>query len=109
MPGTAGPPTNYARTLLILALAAAGLADLDQAVITRSVGLDSSPHRVADDGTGLRARPRFSPAAPRAASAANFQVQYLGAGTRLALQAPRPQPGRPQMTADDLTPSGPLR
>jgi hypothetical protein len=53
MPGAAGPPTNYARTLLILALAAAGLADLDQAVITGSVGLDSGPHRVADDGTGL--------------------------------------------------------
>jgi len=33
-------PTNYARTLLILALAAAGLGDLDQAVTAGTAALD---------------------------------------------------------------------
>ena len=58
-------PSNYARTLLILALAAAGLGDLDQALACRFPG-----------------------------AATDFNARYLDAGTRLALPAPRPQLGK---------------
>jgi transcriptional regulator with XRE-family HTH domain len=87
-------PTNYARTLLILALAAAGLGDLDQAVTAGTAALDCGrivwPTMVLA-GKLDRALTRQY---PRAASTADFRARYLNAGTRLALPAPRLQPGK---------------
>jgi transcriptional regulator with XRE-family HTH domain len=87
-------PTNYARTLLILALAAAGLGDLDEAVAAGTAALDGSrlvwPTMVLAGQLDQALARRF----PRTGSAADFHARYLDAGTRLALPAPHPQPGR---------------
>ena len=87
-------PTNYARTLLILALAAAGLGDLDQAVAAGTAALDCGrvvwPTMVLAGQLDQALARRF----PRTGSAADFHARYLDAGTRLALPAPRPQPGK---------------
>ena len=85
-------PTNYARTLLILALAAAGLGDLDQAVATGTTALECGrlvwPTLVLAGKLDQSLARRF----PGAASATDFHARYLDAGTRLALPAPHPQP-----------------
>ena len=52
-----GQPTNYARTLLILALAAAGLDEIDEAAACRGGCPGSRASRVADHGAGREARP----------------------------------------------------
>ena len=87
-------PTNYARTLLILALAAAVLGDLDQAVTAGTAALDCGrvvwPTMVLAGKLDLALTRQY----PRAASTADFRARYLDAGTRLALPAPRPQPGK---------------
>ena len=87
-------PTNYARTLLILALAAAGLGDLDQAVTAGTDALDCGrvvwPTMVLAGKLHQALGRRF----PGAASATDFHARCLDAGTHLALPAPRPQPGK---------------
>jgi len=87
-------PTNYARTLLILALAAAGLGDLDQAVTAGTAALDCGravwPTMVLAGKLDQALARRF----PGAASAADFRARYLDAGACIALPAPRPQPGK---------------
>jgi transcriptional regulator with XRE-family HTH domain len=87
-------PTNYARTLLILALAAAGLGDLDQAVAAGIAALDCGrivwPTIVLAGKLDQALARRF----PGATGAADFHARYLDAGTRLALPAPHPQPGK---------------
>ncbi len=87
-------PTNYARTLLILALAAAGLGDLDQAVTAGIAALDCGrvvwPTMVLAGKLDQTLAHRF----PDAPSATDFHARYLDAGTRLALPAPRPRPGQ---------------
>ncbi len=87
-------PTHYARTLLILALAAAGLGDLDQAVTAGTAALDCGrvvwPTMVLAGKLDQALARRF----PRTGSAADFHVRYLDAGTRLALPARHPQPGK---------------
>jgi hypothetical protein len=85
-------PTNYARTLLILALSAAGLGDLDQAATAGTEALDCGrvvwPTMVLAGKLDQTLARQF----PQAASAADFRARYLDAGTRLALPALRPQP-----------------
>ena len=85
-------PTNYARTLLILALAAAGLGDLDQAVTAGTAALDCGrvvwPTMVLAGKLDQTLARRY----PGAPSATDFHARYLDAGTRLALPAPRPRP-----------------
>ena len=87
-------PTNYARTLLILALSVAGLGDLDQAVAAGTAALDCGrvvwPTVVLAGKLDQALASRF----PRAANAADFHARYLDAGARLALPAPRPQSGK---------------
>jgi hypothetical protein len=87
-------PTNYARTLLILALSAAGLGGLDQAVAAGTAVLDCGrvvwPTMVLAGQLDEVLARRF----PRTGSAADFHACYLDAGTRLALPAARPQQGR---------------
>jgi len=87
-------PTNYARTLLILALAAAGLGDLDQAVTAGIAALDCGrvvwPTMVLAGKLDQALARRF----PGAPSTADFRARYLDAGTRLALPALPPQPDK---------------
>ena len=86
-------PTNYARTLLILALAAAGLGDLDQAVTAgdRRPGLRTG--RVADDGAGRQARPDPGPAdspMPRPQRTSTPATSTQAPASRCRLRAPSP-------------------
>jgi hypothetical protein len=87
-------PANYTRTLLILALAAAGLGDLDQAVTAGTAALDCGrvvwPTMVLAGQLDRILARRF----PDASAATDFHARYLDAGTRLALPAPRLRPGR---------------
>jgi hypothetical protein len=87
-------PTNYARTLLILALAAAGLGDLDQAAAAGGAALECGrvvwPTMVLAGQLDQALARQFPGAAPRA----DFHARYLDAGTRLALPVPPPRPGR---------------
>jgi transcriptional regulator with XRE-family HTH domain len=87
-------PTNYARTLLILALATAGLGELDEAVAAGTAALECGrvvwPTIVLAGKLDQALTGQF----PAAAHAADFHARYLEAGTRLALPAPRSQPGK---------------
>ncbi|HET9894599.1 MAG TPA: helix-turn-helix transcriptional regulator [Streptosporangiaceae bacterium] len=82
-----GQPTNYARTLLILALAAAGLGEIDEAAAAGAAALAAGhvvwPTMVLAGklDQSLAAR---SPGSPHAM---DFRVRYIDAGTRLALPA----------------------
>ena len=87
-------PTNYARTLLILALAAAGLGELDEAAAAGTAALECGrvvwPTIVLAGKLDQALAGQF----PAAAHAADFHARYLEAGIRLALPAPRSQPGK---------------
>jgi hypothetical protein len=87
-------PTNYARTLLILALAAAGLGELDEAAATGSTALECG--RVVWPTMVLAGKLHQSLARqfPRAAAAADFHARYMDAGRRLALPAPHRLPDK---------------
>jgi len=80
-------PTNYARTLLILALAAAGLGDIDEAAATGAQALGAScvvwPTMVLA-GRLARQLDAKSPGSPHATG---FRDCYVDAGSRLALPA----------------------
>jgi hypothetical protein len=82
-------PTNYARTLLILALAAAGLGELDKAVAAGTAALECGrvvwPTIVLAGKLDQALAGQF----PAAAYVADFHARYLEAGTRLALPGPR--------------------
>jgi transcriptional regulator with XRE-family HTH domain len=83
----ADQPTNYARTLLILALAAAGLGEIDEAAAAGTAALESG--RVVWPTMVLAGKLDQSLAAKSAGSAhaADFHARYLDAGARLALPA----------------------
>lgn len=82
-------PTNYARTLLILALAAAGLGEIDEAAAAGAAALDSG--RIVWPTMVLAGRLDQSLAARSGGSAyaADFRARYIDAGNRLALPAAR--------------------
>ena len=82
-------PTNYARTLLILALATAGLGDHDEAAAHGAAALRAG--RVVWPTMVLAGKlaSALDRAAPGSAHAAGFRDQYLDAHARLALPAPR--------------------
>jgi hypothetical protein len=86
-------PTNYARTLLILALAAAGLGDLDEAVTAGSVALECGrvvwPTMVLAAKLDKSLTWRF----PGDPQAVDFHARYIDADARLALMAPPSQSG----------------
>jgi hypothetical protein len=83
----ADQPTNYARTLLILALAAAGLGEIDEAAAAGVAALESG--HVVWPTMVLAGKLDQSLAAksPGSAHAADFRARYIDAGTRLALPA----------------------
>ena len=87
----ADQPTNYARTLLILALAAAGLGEIDEAAAAGTAALESG--RIVWPTMVLAGKLDQSLAArsPGSAHSADFRARYLDAGTRLAIPA---APGR---------------
>ena len=74
--------------------AAAGLGDLDQAVTAGTAALDCGrmvwPTMVLADKLDQALTRQY----PRAASTTDYHARYLDAGIRLALPAPRPQPGK---------------
>ena len=82
-------PTNYARTLLILALAAAGLGETDEAAAAGAAALECGrvvwPTMVLA-GKLDQSLARTSPGAPHAA---DFHARYIDAGRRLTLPAAR--------------------
>jgi hypothetical protein len=83
----ADQPTNYARTLLILALAAAGLGEIDEAAAAGAAALESG--RVVWPTMVLAGKLDQSLAAtsPGSAYAADFRARYIEAGTQLSLPA----------------------
>jgi hypothetical protein len=80
-------PTNYARTLLILALAAAGLGDIDAAAATGAEALSAG--RVVWPTLVLAGRlaRQLDAASPGSPHATGFHERYTDAGSRLALPA----------------------
>ena len=90
----ADQPTNYARTLLILALAAARLGEIDEAASAGAAALESGP--VVWPTMVLARKLDQSQAAksPGSAHAADFRARYIDAGTRLALPAARGGEGK---------------
>jgi hypothetical protein len=82
-----GQPTNYARTLLILALAAAGMGEAEEAAAAGIAALECGrlvwPTRVL---AGKLAE-SLARSAPGSVHAAGFRARYRDAGDRLALPA----------------------
>jgi transcriptional regulator with XRE-family HTH domain len=87
-------PTNYARTLLILALAAAGLSELDEAAAAGAAALACGrlvwPTLVLAGQLDRSLTRRFS-ADKRTA---DFHARYIDAGSRLALTASHTKPAK---------------
>jgi hypothetical protein len=83
-------PTHYARTLLILALAAAGLGELDEAAATGAAALESGrvvwPTMVLASKLDRSLSWRF----PGATPATDFHGRYIDASSRLTLSASHP-------------------
>lgn len=90
---TGGAPTNYARTLLILALATAGLGNADEAAATGAAALESG--RVVWTTAVLAGKLARSldQTSPGSTHAREFRDRYTEARTRLALPAPVPAEG----------------
>jgi hypothetical protein len=83
-------PTNYARTLLILALATAGLGDIDEAAATGAEALSAG--RVVWPTLVLAGRlaRQLDAASPGSPHVTGFREHYADAGSRLALPAGTP-------------------
>ncbi len=81
-------PTNYARTLLILALAAAGLGEIDEAAAAGAAALECG--RVVWPTMVLAGKLDQSLArtSPGAAHAADFHARYIDADRRLGSRQP---------------------
>jgi len=83
----ADQPTNYARTLLILALAAAGLGEIDEAAAAGAAALESGPVVWPTMVLAGKLDQSLTAQSPGSAHAADFRTRYIDAGTRLALPA----------------------
>lgn len=80
-------PTNYARTLLILALAAAGLGEADEAAAAGAAALESGPVVWPTMVLAGKLDQSLTATSPGSAHAADFRARYIDAGTRLPLPA----------------------
>lgn len=80
-------PTNYARTLLILALAAAGLGEADEAAAAGTAALESG--RIVWPTMVLAGKldQALTRSSPDSTDATVFRARYLDAGRRMALPA----------------------
>jgi hypothetical protein len=83
-------PTTYARTLLILALAAAGLGDLEEAAAAGAAALECGPVWSTLMLAG-KLDQSLARQFPGAARTADFHDRCIDAGTRLARSATHPQ------------------
>ena len=83
----ADQPTNYARTLLILALAAAGLDEIDEAAAAGAAALESGPVVWPTMVLAGKLDQSLAAQSPGSAHAVDFRARYIDAGTRLALPA----------------------
>lgn len=86
-------PTNYARTLLILALSAAGLGEIDEAAAAGTTALESG--RIVWPTMVLAGKLDQFPArnSPGSAYASDFRARYIDAGNQLAIPAARGSEG----------------
>ena len=82
-----GQPTRYARTLLILALAAAGLGEIDEAAAAGTAALEAG--RVVWPTMVLAGKldQSLTAKSPGSAYAEDFRARYIDAGRRLTLPA----------------------
>jgi hypothetical protein len=82
-------PTNYARTLLILALAEAGLGEADEAAAAGTAALESG--RIVWPTMVLAGKldQALARTSPGSTDATGFRARYLDAGSRLALPGGR--------------------
>ena len=82
------PPT-YARTLLILALAAAGLGEIDEAAAAGAAALDAG--RIVWPTMVLAGKldQSLTRRSPGSVHSEDFRARYLEVGSRLALPAAR--------------------
>ena len=78
-------PTNYARTLLILALAAAGLGEVDEAAAAGATALDSGRLVWPTMVLARKLNKSLTAQDNRSAHVADYRARYAHAGTRLAL------------------------
>ena len=80
-------PTNYARTLLILALATAGLGEMDQAAAAGATALESMPVVWPTMVLAGKLDQSLAVQSPGSVHAADFRARYVDAGMRLSLPA----------------------
>ncbi|HEY6311804.1 MAG TPA: helix-turn-helix transcriptional regulator [Streptosporangiaceae bacterium] len=83
----ADQPTNYSRTLLILALAAAGLGEIDEAAAAGAAALESGPIVWPTMVLAGKLDQSLAAKSPGSAHAADFRARYIDTSTRLALPA----------------------
>ncbi len=83
----ADQPTNYARTLLILALAAAGMGEADEAAAAGTAALECGRLVWPTMVLASKLEESLTRSAPGSAHASGFRARYRDAGTRLALPA----------------------
>ena len=89
-PRTRGPgdqPTNYARTLLILALAAAALGEIDEAAAAGAAALQSGRLVWPTMVLARQLDKSLTAKSPGSPHTADFRARYIDATTRLALPA----------------------
>ena len=93
IPAPGGQPTHYARTLLILALAAAGLGEIDEAAAAGRAALEAG-HLVWPTMVLAGKLDRSLTAkSPGSAYTADFHARYIDAGRTLTLPAARTREG----------------
>jgi transcriptional regulator with XRE-family HTH domain len=86
-------PTTYARTLLILALAAAGLGELDEAVAAGAAALECGPVVWSTMMLAHKLDRSLARQFPGAARVADLHDRCIEASTRLAIPTTRPVRG----------------
>lgn len=80
-------PTSYARTLLILALAAAGLGEIDEAAAAGATALEAGHVVWPTMVLAGKLDQSLTAKSPGSAHAADFRARYIDASGRLALPA----------------------
>ena len=84
-----GQPARYARTLLILALAAAGLGEIDEAAAAGNAALEHGPAAWPTMVLAARLSHSLTERAPGSCHAAGYQARLAEAREQLALPAAR--------------------
>lgn len=85
IPAPGGQPTTYARTLLILALAAAGLGEIDEAAAAGTAALKAGPLVWPTMVLARKLDQSLTAKSPGSAYAADFRTRFIDAGRRSTL------------------------